>query len=630
MNIPTRRPIRARLAGGFAWLLGALAIITTLSLSACGGGGSSSLATPTSSSSTGTVLVGLTDADGDFLNYVVGVKALDLTRADGAVVHALPPGSAEVQVDFAQYTDLTEFLTAASVPKGRYTQVTMTLDYANADIEVAQGPNSVKVTPVDSNGSPITGTLDVNVTLDSKHPLVVAPGLPANMTLDFDLQATNTVDLSNNTVTVQPMLLADLDMTAPKPHRVRGPLLSVDTTNDSFQLSIRPFHLKVGDFGKLTVTTDNNTVFEIDGKSYQGTQGLAALAVKTAGTAVVAKGQIQLPGRSFMATEVRAGSSVAFGSTDVVRGSVVAVSGNTLTVKGASLTRTDGSLTLNDSVSVTVDPSTTKVTKELSPGTHTSAEISVGQRITALGTLSGCPSACSLDATQGLVRMEQSTVTGTASSPASGNVLAVSLQSINGRPSSLYDFTGTNTCGNAVHPAVNTCTYNINVSGLNVASVGSSGTTPVRVLGFPQPFGAAGTGNPAADFDANTVIDLSSVPAWLAVGWNPPTDTAFNNISTQSLVLNVPTSSTHALVQLGVATNLTAAATLAPDTTASGPQLYVVVEGKVIHIFTTFGDFATELANQSSAMKTDGVLARGTWDNGTNTLTGRFIAAKLQ
>ena len=47
-------------------------------------------------------MIGLTDADGDFLSYSVDVVSLTLTKADGAIVATLP---LRQRVDFA---DLVE------------------------------------------------------------------------------------------------------------------------------------------------------------------------------------------------------------------------------------------------------------------------------------------------------------------------------------------------------------------------------------------------------------------------------------------------------------------------------------------------------------------------------------------
>jgi hypothetical protein len=117
-----------------------------------------------------------------------------------------------------------------------------------------QGDGVVQLDPVDTRGAALAA-LAVTVDLDRGRPLPIAPGIPAHLTLDFDLQATNTVDLDTRTVTVLPLLVADVNPEVTKPHRVRGPLLAVDTDNSRFELKIRPFHLIRGDFGRLSVDT---------------------------------------------------------------------------------------------------------------------------------------------------------------------------------------------------------------------------------------------------------------------------------------------------------------------------------------------------------------------------------------
>jgi hypothetical protein len=58
-----------------------------------------------------TLLLGLTDADGDSLNYSVDVVSLSLRKADGTVVQALPTRQ---HVDFAGLVDLTELVPVAA------------------------------------------------------------------------------------------------------------------------------------------------------------------------------------------------------------------------------------------------------------------------------------------------------------------------------------------------------------------------------------------------------------------------------------------------------------------------------------------------------------------------------------
>jgi hypothetical protein len=97
-----------------AWLAAHIAI-ALLALSAYGGGGLAIQApAPVQGCDTttyGTLMIGLTDADGDFLSYSVDVVSLSLRKADGTVVQALPTRQ---RVDFAGLVDLTELVTAAT------------------------------------------------------------------------------------------------------------------------------------------------------------------------------------------------------------------------------------------------------------------------------------------------------------------------------------------------------------------------------------------------------------------------------------------------------------------------------------------------------------------------------------
>ncbi|MGH8414925.1 MAG: DUF4382 domain-containing protein, partial [Gammaproteobacteria bacterium] len=188
-----------------------------LALAGCGGGNSGSTgststgsapancASPTQQDQQGCVYVSITDAPGDFLTYTVNVTSLSLTRFDGVTVQMLPKSTT---VDFAQYSNLTEFLTGVSMPPGKYVSGTITLDYSSADIQVQDvNGNAVQVTPVDQNGNPITGLLTLTINLDTNSgALHVVPGIPRLLGVDFDLDASNQVNLSNDTVTVQPFL----------------------------------------------------------------------------------------------------------------------------------------------------------------------------------------------------------------------------------------------------------------------------------------------------------------------------------------------------------------------------------------------------------------------------------------
>lgn len=204
----------------------AAALTLALGLSACGGGGGSSDSTtlppgggtgngtdctqPTSNDVDGCSYVALSDETGDFLVYTVKVDNIVITRRDGTTA-SLVPG--KTTVDFAQYTTLSEFLSLNALPAGDYVSGVITLDFTGADIEVQDSSgNAKKLRPVDASGHAL-GTVDVTVTLDSDHPLGLFPGESHVLGIDFDLDASNTVN-SDGTVTVDPFLTASVDARA--------------------------------------------------------------------------------------------------------------------------------------------------------------------------------------------------------------------------------------------------------------------------------------------------------------------------------------------------------------------------------------------------------------------------------
>ncbi|MGD8785477.1 MAG: DUF4382 domain-containing protein [Thioalkalispiraceae bacterium] len=465
-------------------------------LSACGGGGSES-----SQQDEGQVLISLTDAEGNFVTYTVDVLSIRLTRQDGTEVETLPLNT---RVDFAQYTEMTEFLTAASVPRGIYVKGSVILDYTNADIQVedAMGASTPVAQILDASGNPVT-TLEVNINLAGRSELPIAPGIPKNLMLDFDLEQSHVVSLAEPvTITVDPLFIAEVDPQAPRIHRTRGPLRQVDVANSSFEIYIRPFYhrIRTGQrlFGSLQVLTNEETIFEIDGISYQGNDGLMVLDNKVQFTAVIARGDLKFNPLRFEANEVYAGSSVPGGDLDVVRGTVTSRTvDDKIIVQGATLFRTDGTIVFNDYVTIQLDASTT-VAKQLEVGNFTIDDISVGQRISVFGMITNDQlSDLQMSAVNGFARMRISSVNGEVISlPDELNYLSLNLNSINGRNISIYDFTGTGIdAGNDADPAQ----YEVDTGSLSLANI--TVDDPVIVRGFPTAFATA-----PADFTARTVM----------------------------------------------------------------------------------------------------------------------------
>lgn len=585
----------------------------------------------TNTENNGEVIIGLTDAEGDFTSYTVDVTSITLTKANGAIVNVLP---LTTRVDFAQYTEMTEFLTAAMVPNGAYVKGVMSLDYSSADIEVENAAgDSVKVASIkDSDGNSIT-QLDVAVHLEGRNKLVIVPGVPAHITFDFDLNASNKVEFDssgNAAITVEPFLLADVAMDRPKVHRVRGPLADVDVLAGKFDVIIRPFHHRVANdrrFGSLTVRTNEDTVYEINDESYVGSSGLSVLDTLPQFTATIVIGDLKLNPRRFVAREVYAGSSVPGGELDVARGTVIARAGNVLTMKGATLIRSDGSVIFNDVVQISVADST-RVKKQLSMLEHNIDEISVGQRISVFGTLTDTSiNNLQLDASNGLVRMHLSTLRGTTipsvSIPEVQQPLLVDLQSINGRRIALYDFTGTGVdAANDADPA----DYTIDTGSIDVSGIVTS--TPVKVLGFVTPFGSS-----PADFEANTVIDLTAVPAIMTMNWAPETANPFAATSSGSLILNSDgVGLFHHVGRGGVVKDLlTLAAAPQIQAPTDGEGLFEIKQGGTRQLHTSFSSFVTDLETRlASGANMKRIAAVGLFNDAEVVMTSSLISVMMK
>jgi len=600
-----------------------------------GGGaspGSSSNGPPASACGTdcGTLYVAITDADGDFLSYTVDVVSLKLQRANGTTVETLP---ASTRIDFAQYVDLTEFLTAATVPNGNYVAATLRLDYGNAEITVEQDGAPVAAKAVDANGTPL-GVVDVNVTLDNRHHLVVSPGRPSLFTLDFNLAASNAVDLTTSpaTVTVTPALVASLELVDQKDLRVRGPLVSVDESASSYVVDVRPFHLRENRFGRVTVHTDSATAFEINGASHTGADGLTALDAAGAGITTVALGTLTTADRTFNATQVFAGTSVPGAGIDTVIGEVVARDGDELTVRGGTIVRrSDDERFARGRVKVLLGPGTKVVKGGTSPAKEVdTVAISVGQHILAFGTATPVSSAqmsgdWTLDATAGRVRMNPTPIYGFVKSTSEGGV-TLQLDSIGGRRVSAFDFTGT---GATPEQNADPANYEVNTGVLDLSGLHEG--EPTKFIGFPTPFGAA-----PPDFDARTLLDFPKLGATLSMTWGRDGTLApFSSQESTGLVLNLDNEEIGRLHFLRIGPRWVDVATLPASPSIVPPEdgrsAYLIVKHDDSKSFHDFGDFVAELGTEldgSTAML--GFTATGAYDGDQNVFTARSIVVVLK
>jgi hypothetical protein len=605
------------------------AFILLVALAACGGSGSSTTGTggttdcthPTVSDQNGCAYVALTDSPGDFLSYTVSVKALTLTRSDGTIVNLLPNATT---IDFAQYSDLSEFLTLASMPIGGYTSGSITLDYTDADIVVQDSSgNALQVMPVDASGNPVT-TMTLAINMDSQGALELAPGVPQLFQVDFDLDASNTVDLSTATVTVQPFLVTSVDPNLSNQVQVRGPLASVDVASDSFTLGLRPFYALSGDYGSLRVFTDSSTVYDINQTGYSGNAGLTALAAAGTTTAIIARGTFDFNTQEFIATEVDAGSSVPGGTLDAAEGVVLSRSGDNIVLRGATLYRAGQTAIFRDSVAVTLGTGT-KVHKTGSPkGSFDISDISVGQRLLVFGTLTNTnPTSLALDASSGFARLRYTKFDGTVSvaptfSGGNGS-MAVDAQYIEGRPVAMFNFAGTGT-STATDATPASYAVSSTASVLNGIAMGD----PVRVWGFVTPFGSA-----PPDFTATSVADYLNANARLIYAWTSPgTSSAFTSMgSTSGLLLNAASSPIIQDLRQGGIVSTPAA----PPTVQATLGIFAIAQNGTVQLHVTFAGFLSDLtARLSAGGKVRLFFARGGYSGSTSTMQAKEIAVIIQ
>src|SRR5688572_9153594 len=135
---------RTRAVARSAWMIA----LAAASLAGCGGsgpGGSSQLDPPAPTADSGTLLVSITDADGDFVGYSVDVLSVTLQRRGGGTVEVLP---ASTRIDFAQLTELSDLLAVATLAPGEIVGGKIRLDYANAEVFVESGGQVVRANVV--------------------------------------------------------------------------------------------------------------------------------------------------------------------------------------------------------------------------------------------------------------------------------------------------------------------------------------------------------------------------------------------------------------------------------------------------------------------------------------------------
>lgn len=590
------------------FLLSLTLILLVGGMSACGGGGSSTSSAPapggsTPAPQTGQVLFSITDAPGDFLVYTVTLDAITLNRANGDVVETLP---ASTEIDFTELTEVSELLTVATVPTGTYETITMHLDFSTAEIIVeAEDGSDLPVTPLDSSGAALS-TLDVTLELTSTDAVRVTSGTLRAYSLDFDLDASNSVDLTNATVTVEPVLLATPELETDREHRIGGLIADVDTTDATIDINVRPFRHRQGQFGEITINVTNDTSYEIDGIAFSGAEGLNAVASLPEQSPIQASGMINAG--ALTATTIYAGSSVPWSDADVLRGVVTARSGETLTLGGVRVDFADGRSAYRGEFTMELDAATSVTGPRRDD--YTTDSVSVGQPIRAWGEFSDDNT---LLASRVQMRWASLTAAVLSTEP-----LVADLYYLSRRNPDNMDFTGT---GISVDDDADPEAYDIDTGALGLNTVAAGDL--LRARGLIAAFGTA-----PADFNAVTILDVQtdSRAATLKVGWSEGTAVPFNSIDPAALQVDLSAARSQLKVR-GVPRDfidLMETVTLAAPAEGNGVYAVRVRGSGSVKLIRAFADLITELNAQLDAGNVlHRISAQGSYNTSQEALTTR-------
>lgn len=623
------------------WISMAL-VLVTLALSACSGGTGTTaepappiIATcvpsdPATTSECGTVIIGLTDADGEFLSYTVDVLSVTLEKANGVVVDVLPNST---RIDFSQYVDLTEFISVATIPPGVYVAGTIQLDYSLAEVFVEADGVAKAATVVDASGNAL-GQTSLKIVLSDRDQLAVTKGRTSLLTLDFDLDASHMVDIvpTPALATAEPFIVAELDPVDTKDIRVRGRFIEANIDEMYYAVALRPFYDAQNDFGRMKVNVTDATDIEVDEVAYTGAEGLRALEAAGQGTLTVAKGSLNVAEREFTADIVLAGSSVPGNGKDAVKGNVISRTENDFIVRGGTVILSDSidvaRSFFHDDVTVTVGPGTVvyKTTNSDRPmGAPVRlldiSAISIGQAVTVRGTVTANDeSGIHIDATEGAVLMHVTHLSGLVNTILPGQV-DIELVGIDRRRVDVFEFTGT-----GVSPDMDADPGNYEVSTGNILMPSDATGQPVVVYGFPNEFGIA-----PPDFEGRTIVDYSDVRSAVGVGWGVEGTTApFLMMDGSGLLLdnqNPDIDQRHHIKQGPILNDLT---TLDSDTLIAprqtGRKLFTVKTSDSLQLYADFDDFVTALTLELDGVNAArSIYARGHYNGDTNVFTAYKI-----
>jgi hypothetical protein len=618
------------------------------------------------------VTVTATPSSDNFLAYRVALDGVQLQTSNGKkTVKIMPAGTT---VDFVNLLNLSEVVGIPTVEKGTYTSAVITLDFSAAQIVYDDGSiDGVALSPVGASGQAL-GQVSVSVNLDPGSPFRIDAKSAAQLALNFNLAASNLVNLGAKTVTVTPMVAVSALPIDTKQVRIRGPLVAASSTTLGLTTGVMPFDGAVGGTGQLGIATSDVTTYEVNGSATTGTAGLAQVGSLSPGSLIVTYGTLtstttttetQMPVTSllpvtsttgtdtttttpgtdttttpetdtttdvestssrtnvlFSASQVLAGSSVQGSGSDRVSGVVSARSGNTLSVENATLIANDGTNTfIPGSTIITIGANTLitvfgqGTTDVISP-----LQISAGSTIDAFGTatITGSGSA-TLDATAGRVRIDISTASGLVNSQGVG-VLSLNLTSLGGRSISALDFVGT---------GANPTQYSVATQALDLTN--SVAGAPIIVTGLTNSFGVA-----PPNFTAATLLDPTTIQAELVVDYGAGSAAPFSQFDTSSMGLDVLNPSIGLRHQIQIGSQIISMKGLSTDPSISPTTSTTAVfsighsASSIVESFNTYANFVTQLQTElNGATLVTGITAVGQYTPSTFAFSATSITVFL-
>ena len=536
-----------------AWgraLLGAM----LMALAACSG---TAVVTMTSTASTD-----------NFLAYRVALVSVQLqSSGSGSGLTVLP---ASTTVDFATLTSLSEVLGATPISKGNYTTAVVTLDYSAAQIVYDNGSvDGLALTPVGANGQPL-GQVKVTVTLDPSDSFSISPRGASQLSLDFNLAASNVVDLSTHTVTVTPLIAASAMPIDSKQVRIRGALASVsntgatdntDTTGTGtvdtaateglYHQQRHALHQHRQGYGCSGHRSERLDVLRDQwvGILRQHGPWTAGCTEHRCSHGFLRHAGRRRPGRhrhdrrrdehpstggsstvTFSATQILAGSSVQGSGFDRVSGVVLARSGDTLSVEDGTIITNDGTVSFIPGTTTVIMGANTLITALGANGTTINSlqQVSVGSVIDAFGVISSqASSSAVLDASAGRVRLDSVTASGVVAASNINTVdglpgLNLKLAFLAGREIAPFDFSDS---------GVAYTSYPVDTNTLDLAN--ATVGVPVIATGMTGSFGVTPVG-----FSATELLDPTTIDAVLVVDWNAGTASPFSTYNTSAITLD--------------------------------------------------------------------------------------------